>query len=165
MRRKAINITIDSLPEDVKTAIIEYIKSKIPNTDINTLKITGYEQYNPTFEVYAAFIENLKIYIHINGNRVVRKKELAHIGRISRPSLDRLIKHKLILSEFDRQQMNEDFAWKEYITDQTEENKSKYFAAKDSFSYVYIINKNRYWDKKYTFDLQKIVDFSNGFTL
>ena len=67
--------------------------------DIKTLTITGYETHTYTPKYYRDFILRLKRYININGNKIVNKLELASIGRISRPTIDKMINAGLIVYE------------------------------------------------------------------
>lgn len=99
MRRKRINIKIHDLPVDVQKVICEYVQNECANMDIKTLTITGYETHTYTPKCYNDFILRLKRYIKINGNRIVNKLELASIGKISRPTIDKMINAGLIVYE------------------------------------------------------------------
>lgn len=61
--------------------------------DITTFKVEGYESYTPTIRIdIKAVIKRLERYIYINGDKIVPKSLLVKISKISRPTIDRLLK-------------------------------------------------------------------------
>lgn len=65
--------------------------------DITTFKVEAYETYTPTIRIgLKAVINRLERYIYINGDADVSKKKLVNILKISRPTIDRLIRLGII---------------------------------------------------------------------
>ena len=155
MRRKKITVSVNELPEEIKTGVIEYIEKKNGNMDNSTLMIVGLEQHIYTPKCHIDFIKRLKKYVHINGNRIVCKKELAAIGGISRPTIDKMIDNGVILSEYGfklRDYFEREKRYKELVKNGFNISDA-YESCGLSFSYPYAE-----FELRNTFDLQKIID-------
>lgn len=91
MRRKKYTIDISNLNscKELKRELERiYPDCKL---DISTFKLSAYETYIPTVKVdLEALISRINSYIYINGDKIVTKRELVKIARISRPTIDRL---------------------------------------------------------------------------
>lgn len=103
-RRKKHIIDISSHLE-----IAQYLNKEFkwlyPNLDldITTFKIEAYETYTPTTRIdIEALISRLERYIHINGDSIVNKSTLVKITKITRPTIDRLIRLGIIHNETEK---------------------------------------------------------------
>lgn len=97
MRRKKISIHISELTDDIRSSLVGFINDRFNNVDINSITITGMEQHEYTPRTFGTFIENIRLYVDINGNKVVNKRQLAKIGKITRPTLDKMIQEMLVV--------------------------------------------------------------------
>ena len=97
MRRKKISIHISELTDDIRSSLVGFINDRFNNIDINSITITGMELHEYTPRTFGAFIENIRLYVDINGNKVVNKRQLAKIGKITRPTLDKMIQEMLVV--------------------------------------------------------------------
>lgn len=95
-RRKTITIQLNPLPAELLFDFLDAIRSKYPEADLGTVKITALAKHSYGSKSFEAFCNRIHDYIVKWGNRRVTKSELAKIGRVSRPTLDTYIRHGLL---------------------------------------------------------------------